>query len=999
MKLQRTIWSVIAAFWLSSSAHGDGDSGAGFPSNYFVRVWQAGDDGLPENNITAVVQTRDGYLWLGTRDGLARFDGVHFTAFNASTTPAMHSSHVSCLFEADDGTLWIGHADGEVITLKDGRFSALKAPERWRSGKISFICSDAAGDIWLLNQYGELARARDGLMIPWASSQTVHLLAMTRDQQGECWVQRDTDVSLLAHGELKSIFGEPSTNRYVQGICAAHDGGLWVMMGTHIMKWKSQKWVEDHEAAPWDRVPSQTISETRDERLAVATADHGFFLGSPAEGFRQFWRKTGFPSDWVNALCEDREGNLWAGTGNGGLAMLRAVNVKTIGPPDQWQGRAVLGIAAGKDGSLWAGTEGAGLYRFFGRDWTHFDAASGLMNYYVWSVAPDAPRGCWAGTWGAGVFEQGGGRFEPSAELGSLYVGAICEARNGGMFIGTIEGLLSFEAGQLHWLARKPQWSSPDVRAICEGSDGVIWFGMSGGGLGCIHHGQSVQFRTSDGLSSDFVQCLHLAGDGSLWIGTMGGGLNRLKDGRFAVVTKKQGLLDDIICDIQDDERGYFWISSHGGIMRVSQKELENSADGDKRKLHCLALGLSDGLPALECSGGFQPAGCRTADGNLWFPTAKGLVGIDPTVIRTNLLPPPVAIEEVRVDDEPATNIGASLVQIEPGRHRLDFEYAGLSFVAPEKVRFKYRLDPLDQEWFDAAAKRVANYSYIPPGRYVFRVTACNNDGVWNETGAAVAFKILPYFWQTGWFRVLVELCVALVVGGSVLMGMRRRMRRQVERLEREKAIERERTRIAKDIHDDLGASLTRITMLSQSARNELDNAPQAAARVEQICTTSRDLTRAMDEIVWAVNPQHDSLDSLAIYLGKFAQDYLRAAGIRCRLNMPEDLPPWPVKAEARHNLFLAFKEALHNVVKHSDGKEVRVILALRTKAIVLSVEDNGRGFTPGLPTSGGAGGPGRIEAGHGIVNMKLRLAEIHGTCEIQSAPESGTAVQFDLPV
>src|SRR6202453_4316074 len=211
LNLPRAICFTLA---LSSSAHGDGDVAGTSQANYFVRVWQTGDDGLPENNVTAVAQTRDGYLWLGTRAGLARFDGVHFTAFDASTTPALRSSHVSCLFEADDGTLWIGHADGEVATYKDGKFSARRAPERWRGGKISFICSDGAGDIWLLNQYGELARARDGLVIPWASSSTVPSLNMTRNRHGECWVQRDTDVSLLANGKLTSIFDEPSTNRY-----------------------------------------------------------------------------------------------------------------------------------------------------------------------------------------------------------------------------------------------------------------------------------------------------------------------------------------------------------------------------------------------------------------------------------------------------------------------------------------------------------------------------------------------------------------------------------------------------------------------------------------------------------------------------------------------------------------------------------------------------------------------------------------------------------------
>jgi signal transduction histidine kinase len=435
--------------------------------------------------------------------------------------------------------------------------------------------------------------------------------------------------------------------------------------------------------------------------------------------------------------------------------------------------------------------------------------------------------------------------------------------------------------------------------------------------------------------------------------------------------------------------------------MRISKTGLAACADGDNAKLRSLNFGLSDGLPSLECSGGSQPAGCKTTDGNLWFPTAKGLVGVDPKTIKINPLPPPVVIEEIRVDDQPVARGAdpAGKLAIAPGRHRLEFDYAGLSFVAPERVLFKYRLDGLDEQWVDAAEKRVANYSYLPPGRYVFRVTACNNDGIWNENGASLPFIVLPYFWQTWWFRLCAALGAAIAVGGSVLLATRRRMRLKLDRLEREQAIERERTRIAKDIHDDLGSSLTRITMLSESARGELSASPEAAIQVDQIYNTARELTRAMDEIVWAVNPEHDSLDSLAIYLGKFAQDYLRASQIRCRLSIPEELPPWPVTAEVRHNLFLAFKEALHNVVKHSRATEVRVSLTLQTRAFVLTVQDNGRGFSPELVPSRISADPDRIESGHGLINMKMRLQEIYGRCEIQSVLQVGTTVTFDVPV
>jgi signal transduction histidine kinase len=464
---------------------------------------------------------------------------------------------------------------------------------------------------------------------------------------------------------------------------------------------------------------------------------------------------------------------------------------------------------------------------------------------------------------------------------------------------------------------------------------------------------------------------------------------------------RSEGLRDEDICDIQDDGLGFFWISSHGGIMRLSKAELARCADGDKARLHCPTLGLGDGLPSLECSGGCQPAGCRTADGILWFPTAKGLAGIDPKIIKSNLLPPPVVIEAVRLDEQTLAVNAAdpTPLHIAPGRHRLEFDYVGLSFVAPERVRFKHRLDGLDRDWVDAAEKRLANYSYIPPGKYVFRVIACNNDEVWCEPGASLAFTVLPYFWQTWWFRASAAVGALVAVGGGVLIATRRRMRFKLERLEREKAVERERARIARDIHDDLGASLTRITMISQTARSELSNSPEAVTQLDRICSTARELTRAMDEIVWAVNPEHDSLDSLAGYLGKFAQDYLRAAGIRCRLNVPEELPAWVITAEMRHNLFLAFKETLHNVVQHSGATEVRVTLKLEARAFMLAVRDNGHGFSPELVPSQNSANPDRFESGHGLANMKLRLEEIHGGCKITSALQAGTAVEFDVPV
>ena len=968
--------------------------------NYITRVWTT-DDGLPNSSVTAVLQSHDGYLWLGTCSGLARFDGVRFTVFDSSSTPELQSPNVTALFEDAEGTIWIGHQTGELTCYRAGKFHAVPVKATWHDGNIYGIGADTAGGVWLLNGDGELARVKDWFVIPPPPGKSPARLALVRKPKGGFWIQRDNEVWVLENDHLRPVhFDEPSGDRYIQGIGAGRDGGLWVMTESRMRKWKDGKWTEDLGTAPWGWNIVHTLFETEDGSLAAATADHGLYLIFPGQGFLQFCRANGFPDDWITAsLCEDREGNLWVGTGNSGLAMLRPGNITALNPPDHWQGRRVLSVTCGPDDALWIGTEGAGLYRFDNGRWTNFGQSLGLTPPYVWSVVLDAQGRTWAGTWGGGLFMWNGSRFEVPQVFGEItaQVTALLAPPDGGLLVGTGIGLMQYESGKITWLAREPELALPDVRTVMKAPDGTLWFGLSGGGLGRLRQGVLRQFRRGDGLSSDFVQCLHLESDGTLWIGTFNG-LNRLKDGRFVAITKKQGLQNDIICDIEDDGRGYFWLSSHGGIMRVNQAELNRCADGQIKQLHCLTYGLNDGLPTLECSGGFQPAGCRTEDGRLWFPTSKGLVAVDPGKVETNTLVPPVIIERLLVDDQMVSEGTASEspLRIAPGRHRYEFQFTGLSFGAPEKVRFRYRLEGVETEWVETQSSRKAYYSHLHPGDYQFQVLACNNDGVWNETGATVAFTVLPAFWQTWWFRISGGIMTALAGGGIVWLDARRRMRRKLERLQRQQAVERERIRIARDIHDDLGANLTRITMLSESARSDLDSPQLVAGHLDQIHNTARELTRAMSEVVWAVNPRHDTLDSVAAYLEEFGQNLLRTAGIRCKMDMPSQFPARVITAEVRHNLFLAFKEALHNAIKHSGASEVRISLAVKPAAFILTVEDNGNKFASETLSAGTPHGQPQ-GSGNGLANMRQRLAEIGGRCEIEGASGKGTKVTFTV--
>ncbi len=995
--------------------------------DYSIAVWQT-EQGLPQDSVTSIVQTREGYLWLGTYNGLVRFDGVQFKVFDTSTTPEFRDNRITSLYEDVYGILWIGHETGSLTRMQAGKFQAVNLGTNWSGGAIIATKPDADGVLWVLGKEGALLSLEGAKLfatnsgprestpspagvpnealiniVTLSTNPYVVVPSLAKDRNGELWVVRGSLLGSLRNGQLvpwvPSV--QPDTSD-VQMACASRDGGLWLMGFGRIKKLVGQGTVVDRGPTPWGQDFVTALLETRAGILAVGTLQNGLYLLSPDGSSLHFSRQNGLSHDWVLDLCEDREGNLWVGTGGGGLDALRKRKVEMVKAPDDWRGRAILSVTPAAEGGVWVGTEGAGLYRVDNGEVKPFVETNGLLNFFIWSVLEDRRGELWVGTFGGGMYVRQDGKlqFPKGLEDPAAVVFALYQDRQGIMWVGTQSGLARYDAGQCTWFTRKDGLVLPNVRVITEDANGSLWFGMSGGGLGRLKDGKLAQFGRSAGLPSDFVWSLLAEPDGTLWVGTLGGGLCRLRDGRFATISTREGLPNNVICHIADDGRGNFWISSYGGIFRVAKDELNRCADGQLKTVNCLVYGKAEGLSTVECSGGLQASGCQTPDGQLWFPTIKGLAVIRPTGLKSNPIPPPVLIEEVLVDDRPMPlpdpGPSSSPLQIPPGKHRFEFHYTGLSLVAPEKVRFQYRLDGLESDWVNVGTRRVAYYSYMKPGNYTFRVMACNNDGVWSDNGPALAFTVRPWLWQTWWFAGAAVLAGAGAVGGTARYITHRRLHQKMERLERQRALENERARIAKDIHDDLGSNLARIMMLSQSNRAEEEDAQQVVARLNKVYLTTRELTRTMDEIVWAVSPHHDTLDSLVNYLGKFAQDFLNVAGIRCRLVVPIQLPAWPLTAEVRHSLFLAFKEALHNVVKHASATEVRVSLTLAESGFSATIEDNGIGFDPAGTNSRAIGRDSlRIASGNGLANMRKRLESIGGQCQVDSAPGKGTRITF----
>jgi signal transduction histidine kinase/ligand-binding sensor domain-containing protein len=967
-------------------------------------LWQPGEP-WQYNGVTCILQGRQGYLWLGTYHGLLRFDGVRFVAYDAATV-GLQNGLITALYEDREGSLWIGHETGGLTRLKEGTFENWPMAASWPGGSVEVIAADEQHQLWILNPEGDLFRLADALKLRLTADSTPKgkaFLAQIRD--GSLWAVTGRKLASIREGSLGLVPVEGAED--VDGICAARDGGLWVLGPGRVRKWLAGRWTGEELPAGSLRVTPTCLLETSAGNVLLGSTRFGMSMLRKGREPLRFDRTNGLTHDWVRALCEDHEGNLWIGTGNR-LNGLRTRKVQMLNPPDLWQGCSLLSFCPRRDGSLWVGTEGAGLYRLAQGVWSNFSQSNQIPNNYVWSVLETTQGELYVSTWGGGLGLWQGEHFTTVPALQGITNPAVAlyEGRRGELWIGTTAGLFRYEHGRITWAAGKDQLTLPDVRCFAEPDDKTLYFGMSGGGLGLLKNGRLSQMRKTDGLASDVVLCLKAESDGTLWIGTADAGLVRQKHGKLSRIGPEQGLPPTTIGQIVDDQSGNFWLGSRQGLFRVSKAELQRCADGTQATVSCFSYGKAEGLTSLSISAGFQPGACRVPDGRLLFPTAHGLAVLDTTDFRINPHPPLVQIEELLVDGKPLDwerGSGNSLktlppLSIAPGAQRLEIRYTGLSFAAPEKVRFKCKVENLDPDWMDVGGKRALQYNYLPPGPYVFRVVACNNDGVWSTNGASLAFVILPHFWQTWWFKGGLLLLGALGVGGSALALSRRRLRRGLERLERQRALERERARIARDIHDDLGASLTRITMLCQSVRGELQSDAAALGDVDQIYHTARDLTRAMDEIVWAVNPQHDTLDSLVTYLGRFAQNFLSTAGIRCRLDVPLRLPAWPLTSELRHSVFLALKEALNNVVKHAGATEARLSLEIQAQGFALLLADNGKGFSysgQGVvePVVDGL----RAQSGNGLANMQRRLEEIGGACSWDTAPGDGTRVRFLL--
>jgi signal transduction histidine kinase/ligand-binding sensor domain-containing protein/CheY-like chemotaxis protein len=755
---------------------------------YVQRIWRL-DPTLGTSAITAVLQTRDGYVWVGTEAGLARFDGVRFLVYTSANTDALATDHVSALCEDSAGALWVGTFGGGVARYADGRFTAaLSTRNGLLSDVVRSIYEDAAGTLWIATRSdgglaGGLNRFRDGQLSTITVADGLpkdDVWCISEDRTGALWVGtfggglgRYKDGQFTTYTTKDGLGGDD-----VRSVVEDASGALWI--GTHGGGVTRLAGGAFTTFTTRDGLSSDLVLTLRanGSDVWVGTATGG--LNRYHDGrFESIAAKDGLPSDSVGALLVDREGSLWAGTGSGELFALQDGKITTYTTQEGLSYDIVCPIIQASNGDLWVGTFGGGLNRFRDGRFTVYTTKDGLSGPNLNSLLEDADGSIWIGTYGNGLDRFKDGRFTAYTTkdgLSSDKIKALCETGDRTLWIATDGGgLVRFKDGQFRAFTHADGLSNDVVTVVVDDGAGGLWLGTDGGGLNHFADGRFTVYTTADGLVNNRVWSLYREPGGALWVGT-DQGLSLFDGGRFTSFTRRQGLFAESVNQLLDDDLGNLWISCTRGLYRVSKQQLAECAAGRLSAVSPVVYGRADGMKSEQCTRWFQPAGCKTRDGRLWFPTVKGLVTIDPREVAAAAPPAPAVVEEVLVDGAPLDFDDASGVAA--GREHFEFRYTCLSFVAPEAIAFRYKLEGFDADWIEADTRRAAYYTNIPPGDYEFKVMARNGEGVWSDVGTSRRFRLLAPWWRTWPAYLLYAAALALAVLAGVSLRTRSLTRR-----------------------------------------------------------------------------------------------------------------------------------------------------------------------------------------------------------------------------
>ena len=936
------------------------------------KVWST-EDGLPQNSVHGILQTRDGYLWAATEGGVARFNGFQFTIFNQESTPEFTSNDTCCLAEDRSGGLWIGTSDG-LLQYAGGAFHRYTTADGLPSAVVVALAPTDDGFLLVLTT-GGLARYDGQRLTALAPSAS----ALGTGPRDAVWIATATGIFSDEHGHIRTapVTGLPAEP--IEGLGQLKDGSQWARTRTAFVLWSQGRlrtWRAGREL-PGTRV--QSFLEDSRGTLWVGT-DQGL-VALPSAGAAGNVRLESLPALGTNSILtmfEDREHSLWVGTDTTGLHVLQQQNFQAL---PSLSGRPITAITQTVDGTVWLGSKEEGLFRYDGRETRNLSTKDGLLSDVILTLAADRDGSLWIGT-PDGLNHLRGQKIESYTSADGLpddFIRSLFADDDGTLWVGTRRGLAHREQGQFSVLSRTNGLKSDLIGAMLRSHSNDLWVGTLDG-LVRIREGKPTVFTKAQGLSDDVITSLFEDTDHTLWVGTKDGGLNRSSGDGFSSIYVHD--LPREIDAIVMDARGYLWLTSNRGIVRVLASEHMVCGETATCNPHVATYGPSDGMPTDETSSTGHPGAWRTTDGHLWFATRKGVAIVDPNDLRENLAPPPVVVERFTVDDTELRATGREIT-IPPGHVRYGFEYAGLSYVSPSRVRYRYILEGFDKQWTQAGSRRNAYYTNLPPGHYRFRVQAANEDGVWNETGAEIAFVIRPPYYRTLWFLGLTILLLAGIIFAIYKMRVRA-IRSQFD------SILAERTRIAREIHDTLAQDFVGVSTQLELTAHLLAQSQvlEASQQVDRTRELVREGLADARRSIWdlrAASTQAALPMRLTRLTEQTSTDHLKTEieiGGTYRALAPS----------LEDEVFRIAQEAFSNIVRHANATHATLGLRYHPNDLTLTISDNGVGFVAMDPTW-----PAK---GHfGLQGMHERAEQIGASLSVRSSSEGGTTVTLSAPL
>lgn len=955
---------------------------------YSHRVWRV-QDGLPQNAIRVISQTADGYLWIGSPGGLVRFDGSRFFVFDRSTTAAFRDDSILALCPSIDGSLWIGLEGGGLLKYRNDSFQVFGPREGLTNGFVRALHEDRAGTLWVGTdrgffrlEKGRLERLDGGGDIPITA-----ITEFSEERDGKMWVAAGIGLLSVEGGVVRRILPGNAAMAGLRVLHATANGNLWISAAEGLRRFEKG---EIHRDPRLDPIRALTISEDHEGNLWIGTLGEGLVRVSPS-GVTSYVASHVLPDNTVSAIFEDREQNLWVGTQDGLLRLSKSV-VRTLTSHDGLGDDNVSTIYEGRNGVLWLTTITGRIYRRSAGKFTLFPLPASAAHTRARTVFEDSKGALWIGTDLEGVVRVDGNaatHFTTREGLRNDTVRSFHEDRKGDLWIALGSGLSRWDGHQFHNYYLEDGLSYGSVRVLVEDHAGDILVGTDGG-LNRIHEGRFIADPGFAPLAGERIWDLLEDADRTLWIGTRGGGLFRIAGGKLSKLTARDGLISNTIYRILEDGHRNLWLSGPAGVFSASLVELNRVAAGKEPgaggqapgagTIGGVAYGTAEGMESTQMNGGLGSAGSKTAAGELWFPSVKGAVRIDPSQIRLSR-PSPVLIDAMTADGEPIPLSGE--IHIRPGHGKLEIHFTACSLLSPERTRFQYLLEGFEDKWNADSGDRVAHYTNLPHGQYRFRVIATDSVAPREGSEASVSFVWNPHLYETGWFY---GLCAAFAAtcGWLALRFYARQTKARYALLLSE------RTRLAREMHDTVIQGCVGVSTLLEAASGFHQT---SSGKMKELLDEARVQVRlTLDEARQAVwDLRHAQLDGeLAGMLRDFARQLSSEKGIPIRLEISGS--PVPLEYGTVRSMFLVAREAVRNAVTHSESRQIGIRLCFDEAEVRLEVVDDGCGFTP----------PERqMEANrhYGILGMRERVEQLGGRFQVDSSPGGGTSVIARLPL